>query len=311
MSKLTKIYSALVFVSLLANPIASNAGELVIGNSLQIGDDLKATESKLKEFCQRIVVVNADSPRFPLAANSEQHLICKKYQNSDVSFEKAVFVIADERFAHMEAIGVSVPALEKMLGEPNGKYLGMKIFADASYWLSVDRARLVWLHDNAKHPNLFSWNNPYLSNSEFQYTTPSIEIPNLLNFDKGLNDLRPLFADHCKQVQEEHHENVWLLSNPDEQIQINCFGYHYAGFDRKFEAVFGDGKLQLVWILTAKAEESRLRTLLVERWGKAEMDTAKWEVYADGRISLRKDKPELLVLSDEMIPLYRGELESE
>ena len=88
-------------------------------------------------------------------------------------------------------------------------------------------------------------------------------------------------------------------------MQINCFGYEYAGFERKFEAVFGDGKLQVVWVLSGQQEEQRIRQQLLADWGPAEITNPKWEVFAGGKISLRKDKPELLILADEMIPYYR------
>jgi len=210
----------------------------------------------------------------------------------------------------MEAIDVSVPALQKVLGETKSMYLDMNIFHNGTYWLDENHARLIWLHDDAKHPNLFSWHNPYLTTSNIQTQTASVEIPDLFDFDSDLEKLKPLFAEQCDQIQQEHHEEAWLLNKPEVQIQINCFGYMFGGFERKFEAVFGDGRLQLIWILTAKAEEPRLRELLVKRWGEPETNTANWEVYAKGRISLRKDKPEMLVLSDQMIPLYRNELES-
>lgn len=48
-------------------------------------------------------------------------------------------------------------------------------------------------------------------------------------------------------------ERVWLPHAPTTQDQVNCFGYYYAGFPRTIEAVFGDGTLELAWILTAAA----------------------------------------------------------
>ncbi len=117
--------------------------------------------------------------------------------------------------------------------------------------------------------------------------------------------MRPIFKQKCKQIKEDKIEKIWLKNEPKEQIQINCFGFSFAGFDRKFEAVFGDGKLQVIWVLTAKPEEQRLRELLVADWGKPTLVNEMWEVFDGGKIALRKDKPELLILSDEMMPHYQ------
>ena len=86
-------------------------------------------------------------------------------------------------------------------------------------------------------------------------------------------------------------ERVWLPNKPEQQVQIDCFGFPYAGFERKFEAVFGDGKLQVIWVLTGKPEESRLRALLIKDWGQPSLVNESWEVFGDGRISLYNAKP--------------------
>jgi hypothetical protein len=302
------ILSAILILGI-TKPLLAN--EVAIGKNLRIGDDLSSTRSKLEGFCKSLEVLDVDSPRFPLAEKKEQHLICERYEHSDVTFERVAFVIADDRFVHMEAIGVSVSSLSRILGDTDSRYLDMDIYENGTYWLDENNSRFLWLHDDAKHPNLFSWHNLILDDSNYKYSPASIQIPDLLDFESDLKSLEPLFAEQCQKTRKEHHQKVWLLNKPKEQFQINCFGYLFAGFERKFEAVFGDGDLQLVWILTAKAEESRLRKLLVDRWGAPAINTENWEVYAKGRISLRKDKPELLVLSDQMIPLYRAELTSE
>lgn len=302
---------ALAFVLLMSVSQNSLAMDLTIGENLQLGDNLQSAEAKLKEFCGNITVLDTASPLFPLAANKEQHLICDQYKDSYLAFGKAVLVIADDQFVQMEAIDVSVTPIKSALGETSSRYLDMNIYSKGTYWLDEKNKRFVWLHEDAKHPNLFSWHNPYLTDSEFQPPNALIEIPALLDFDQNLEELEPLFFEQCSQTRKERHDKVWLPNKPEVQIQINCFGYRFAGFERKMEAVFGDGSLQLVWILTAKAEEQRLRELLVNRWGAPEIHTDKWEVYNEGRISLRKDKPELLVLSDQMIPLYRSKMESE
>jgi hypothetical protein len=57
---------------------------------------------------------------------------------------------------------------------------------------------------------------------------------------------------------------------------------------------------QWPWILTSKTEEDRLRKGLTKAYGKPIYASEDWEVFDEGRVSLRKDKPEVMVLVDEL-----------
>ena len=93
--------------------------------------------------------------------------------------------------------------------------------------------------------------------------------------------------------------------------QVNCFGIEYAGFPRKIEARFGDGGLELLWILTAKGEESRIAASLQEAYGKPVFENQEWAVFKNWEVSLRKDKPEVLVLPPEGAKSHRESLIAE
>ena len=94
--------------------------------------------------------------------------------------------------------------------------------------------------------------------------------------------------------------DVWLLSQPELQQQLDCFGLEFAGFPRKVEAVFGDGILEQAWILTGKGEENRVRKALVAEYGNPIFVNDKWEVLHENQVMLRKDKPEVLMLSTKL-----------
>ena len=168
----------------------------------------------------------------------------------------------------------------------------------------ADRAWLM--SGEAAHPNLFQWPNPYAeSTSRVTYDNAAAR-PGALRFGGRLESLRPLFERDCAFTDLNQYD-VWLLTEPKVQQQLDCFGIEYAGFPRKIEAVFGDGILQQAWILTGAGEESRVRDALEVAFGKASYVDERWEVFDDGRVMLRKDKPEVLMLSDELAPLYRAE----
>jgi hypothetical protein len=94
-------------------------------------------------------------------------------------------------------------------------------------------------------------------------------------------------------------------NDPNAQLQIDCFGIEYGGFPRKFEARFGDGKLNVLWILTGKGEEDRLRQKLISEYGQVIFKDDNWEVFNDWQVLLRKDKPEVLMLTKELAVFYR------
>ena len=93
--------------------------------------------------------------------------------------------------------------------------------------------------------------------------------------------------------------------------QVNCFGIEYAGFPRKIEARFGDNGLELLWILTAKGEEARVAAALQAAYGEPIFESDEWSVFRNWEVSLRKDKPEVLVLSTEGARTHRERLTAE
>jgi len=287
----------------LAIPIATLA-DIEIGDAVTLGDDMTTLRSKLQSSCKAITRVTISPPRFPLAENNEQHLICDNYAQGDIRFSKTAFTLADDRLVRMEATGIAPQQVKVALGEASAAYLDYEIYGDGLFWLSETRNTVIWLDSTGLHPNLFAWRNPLAYGKEYPYTPTAVVHPQIAKFETSLNQQIPQLEASCSPLLVEEIAEIWLQNQPQRQTQANCFNYPYAGFERKLELVFGDGRLQVVWILTAKAEEQRIREHLIAQWGSPDINNATWEVFEEGRISLRKDLPELLLLSDEMIPLY-------
>ena len=274
---------------------------------VSIGQSTSGALEAMNAWCPDSTIEEFKKPSFPLAAENERWAIFRTCDDAPMAFETLAMVFADGALAHLEARGIDHGALTAQLGEPDGVYLGMENRFDGTVWVDQPGQRLVWLAPDAVHPNLFAWSSPQLDPRP--PAPKSTLIPALLDFSSNLEALRPDFDSTCGQVSILENERVWLPNQPEQQVQIDCFGLPYAGFERKIEAVFGDGKLQVIWVLTGKAEEARLRDQLEEDWGAPSLVNETWEVFGQGRISLRKDKPELLILSDEMIPLYSAHFE--
>jgi len=307
MTQILRLLSCCFFVAL-ANTFPAKATALNFGEQIQLGDSHLQVMEKLKSYCKKLSQLDVSPPNYPLAEKTEQHIICINYADDKMQLNSAAFVLADDKLTQVNAEPANIDEIEQLLGEAEGEYLDNKIFLQGAYWLDKNNNRVTWLSKAALHPNLFSWTNPYLTSTTAVSYSHDIRIPTMLDFSRNLETLMPLFQNTCPLIKVDKANRIWLPNKPTTQTQVNCFAYPYVGFPRKLEAVFGDGKLEVIWVLTGKQEEERLRQLLQAEYGPAESVSDNWEIFAKGRISLRKDKPELLILSDEMIPLYKAKL---
>jgi len=302
--KFTHYFLIVVFSLVSFGSSANSEKSFHLGKNIKLADNQTAVSDKLANYCQSITNFRVETPQYSLAEKSEVHLICNQYKDAKFQFERAVFTIADNQLKQVQAKGFDFKAIVDYFGEPEGEYLGISVYQKGRYWLDKKANRFVWLAKEGLHPNLFAWHNPLLVQQSYPPTDQSIIIPDLLDFNSTLDKLLPQFEKDCPLSKVDIAKRIWLPNKPQSQTQVNCFAYSYAGFPRKMEAVFGDGKLHVVWVLSGKQEEARLRSLLTKEFGEPSIVNEKWEVFENGRISLRKDKPELLILSDEMIPLY-------
>ncbi len=305
----------LAVLTLIVSSAGSHAAE--DGDSIIAGlgweSDAAMVESVLKDVCKSVDVANASPVQFPLASDTEQHFRCEDMALPGGSIAKAVFVVADDRLKMAELRGGAVNALVYPGLETQMRYLEYDVYNQAS--LFVDRKTdTAWLLSvEALHPNLFTWSNPYLDDDQADIPEydASAATPSLFEPGGELNTLLPIFEAACPLMNVETIKQPWLATNPDAQSQVNCFGYVYAGFPRKIEAVFGDDELELIWILTGKQEEDRVRNALIDAFGAPEMTNDKWDVFSSGRVALRKDKPEVLVISEKLVSYYWEQFQAE
>ena len=83
-------------------------------------------------------------------------------------------------------------------------------------------------------------------------------------------------------------------------LQISCFGVDCLGFPRKIEARFGDDKLNVVWILGPKGEETRVLNALIEQFGQPIYTNDDREIFNNWQVGLRKDNPEVLLMEQNL-----------
>mgnify|MGYP001828517878 CR=1 FL=1 len=272
-------------------------------HGLEWQESLSSTRAKIEAHAEDVTIYSPNKTSFPLAKKKEQHLVCLNYKSERGIIQELVFTFADDKLVYIEAYGNAVKALTGHRKDTAQTYMDY-----SGYWKDLTIAKIgedkVWLlTPEAAHPNLFTWNNPYLpvNKNNNKPIDPSVQIPEYLKMGASLEELKPALEAASVFTYEQQLDG----SDPNAQLQIDCFGVPYAGFPRKFEARFGDGKLNMVWILTGKGEEERLRQSLEQIYGAALYQDEAWEAYNNWQLMLRKDKPEILVLTPELAEFYR------
>ena len=274
-------------------------------NEIRFHEPLVTVQEKLEEISQTVELIAPKETSFPLAKLKEAHLIASKIQTKDGTINRAVFTFSDNQLTNIEAQGNVIKVLMGSEQDSLGTYMDYLVNFKKGM-LGKTGSDKVWiLSEEALHINLFIWENPYLNSvhSSVPKYSSSAQIPDFLQMGADLEVLRPLLEANSDIVYEEKLDG----SDPNAQVQLNCFGIEYAGFPRKVEARFGDNKLNMVWILTGKGDEDRLRKKLTKIYGEPVFKNEAWEIFNDWTIGLRKDKPEVLIMTKALGQFYKKE----
>ena len=299
--KFHRIKGLALFVLLFSSLIRAQSIELI--HQLQFGQTAEEVSNTLKAHSDAMKLIKPDQVNFPLAQNSEAHLLVTKLAVHDAVLEKVVFTFADDQLVYLEAQGNVEQVFMAHRKDTARQYMDYQVYFDDLLFIRGDQDRAWLLTPESVHPNFFTWHNPYLDwkEDEIPVYESSAEIPDWLQMGANIEQLRPSLEEAATLVFEEELDG----SDPNAQIQINAFGVAYAGFPRKIEARFGDGKLNVVWILTAKGEEDRIRQKLIKVYGQPIEVMKDWEVFENWTVLLRKDKPEVLLLTKELGQFYK------
>ncbi len=299
-------FASTIFGLLLSTAAAAESwldGRLL---GLAAGDTEAVAANKLGDRCSSIERRVISPPSHPSAESSEVHLVCHGVDINERAVESLVLTFGDDSLAMVFAEGGAAAALGSMFSEELQAYIHFTGSFDDLLIMDVAADRAWLLTPDTAHASLFAWANPYAESSASPEYQPSAVRPDVLDFGEHLDSLQSRFEAQCDFTRLAEYE-VWLLTEPTVQQQLDCFGFEYAGYPRKIEAVFGDGILEQVWILTGKAEEDRVRRALIEAYGEPSYVDENWEIFDDGLVMLRKDKPEVLMVSDRLAPLYRAQ----
>ena len=293
----------LFILTILLLPLTTFSQAEIIFNGVTLENTSKEVIQKMSSISATVNIVTPRVVRFPLAKNTESHLICTNISTENGSIEKAIFTFADDKLSHIEARGNAVKVFESNQKDTARTYLDYKVYIKNKLFLN-EKKDVAWiLNEEGMHLNLFTWENPYFKSSYKPSIDISGKIPDFITMGENINTLKPILEVNSAFTNTEKLDGT----DPNAQVQINCFGVKYFGFPRKIEARFGDNQLNTVWILTAKGEEDRIRQELIKHYGKPIFVNDAWEIFDNWKIGLRKDKPEILLLNQELGLFYKKE----
>lgn len=274
-------------------------------NDIRFYQSLEEIKPKIQSIAESVEVISVNEPRFPLAEKTETHLICTNVKTEHGTIKKVGFTFSDDQLTYIEARGNAVNSLTDHRKDTAMVYLDYKAYFSDLLFANVLKDIAWLLTPESVHPNLFTWENPYLNDEKRtkQDYYESARVPDFIKMGAHIDELRPLLKSKSTLMNEEQLDG----SDPNAQVQLNCFGIEYAGFPRKMEARFGDDHLNMVWILTGKGEESRLRAKLIDVYGEPVFANEAWEAFEGWEVLLRKDKPEVLLLTKELGQFYKKE----
>ena len=274
-------------------------------NGIVLKQNLEVVSNKLKEISGTVELVTVDVPVFPLAKAKENHLVCTNLQTPKGKVAKAVFTFADDTLQYIEARGHVETTLVEQTKDTPRTYLNLEVYPADKLFYDPDQDAVWIMSEEAMHVNLFTWNNPLLdpNHKASINDNTSSEVPAFLEMGSSMEKMKPVLKANSLFTTTDELDG----SDPNAQIQINCFGVSYMGFPRKIEARFGHEKLNVVWILTGKGEEDRIRKALKAQFGEPIYVNEAWEIFNDWQVGLRKDKPEVLLMEKSLGLKYKTE----
>lgn len=303
-----------LLLAAVVTPLAPAAGHSLADLHIDAwGASLDEVRAAITSHADHVEVVPVTPPRHPLASQDETYLVCRDLRTaSNDVVATAVYTFADDSLVVVE---VETEGLSE--GAPSE---GDSVVSFPPFVVDVSTFTVTHLEDDhawilspeAAHAHAFLWSSPDGSGTHDREGGPdrmddgsAMALPSCLPLGASIDEVAPLLDAACVATMRRDISEVWLATEPEQQVQIDAYGVTYAGVPRKAEAVFGDGRLELVWILTGRGEEDRLRRMLTAAFGDPVYVDDDIEAFDGWRVALRKDKPEVLFLSERLIPHYR------
>jgi hypothetical protein len=240
---------------------------------IEMGQSEAAASTAIDTACDYVARIEITATRFPAASESEVHLRCSNLTLADSrAGGDAIFTFADDKLVLIHTRGQ--PDNLRPDAEPVAQFEDFDIYMPHQIIVNAKTGQSAVFGEFPIVPLAFHWDNP-------AWTSETLN-------------------EACALPVGRSMDEVWLATAPAAQFQIDCYGYEIAGYPRKIEFVFGDETLQQIWVMFDSGDIPRLREFLSANYGDAISVDDQYEIFDEGRLALRKDIPEIRMVSDEI-----------
>lgn len=299
---MTKTLLSLAFVTLVTCNIAQ-AQETPIGG-VEMGQTEAAATSTINAACDGVARIEVMATRFPAASETEVHLRCTTLTLADGrAGGDAMFTFADDELVLIHTRGQADNLRPDT--EPVAQFEDFDVYMPQQIIVNAKTGQSAVFGEFPMVPLAFHWDNPAWTSDAVSATNADFFLPPEVVFGASLAEMTATLKDVCPLSIGRSIDEVWLATKPAAQFQIDCYGYEIAGYPRKLEFVFGDETLQQMWVMFDQGDIPRLREFLTANYGDATSVDDQYEIFDEGRLALRKDIPEIRMVSDEIASRLR------
>ena len=157
-----KIFKNQLVFFLLVSPIILMAQAESVFNDIRMEESLEIVLDKVKDISEDCKMISIDEPRFPLAKDKEEHLVCTNVKTDYGIVGKVVFTFGDDKLTYIMSKGNVNKVFAEKRKDTSRAYMEYDVYFSDRLFLNK-RKDLAWiLTEEALHTNLFAWINPYL-----------------------------------------------------------------------------------------------------------------------------------------------------
>jgi hypothetical protein len=126
--------------------------------------------------------------------------------------------------------------------------------------------------------------------------------PGVIRYGESVASMKAALAGICKITGTRRIDPPTLPNVKEKQMQIDCTGFAFLGKPRRAEFVFRDGSLEMVWIKSGADEQASILKKMTEANGAPTHRNKKYVAFANSRVAVRLDRPEVLFYSEKIAP---------
>ena len=266
---------------------------------IEMGQSEAAASTAIDTACDYVARIEITATRFPAASESEVHLRCSNLTLADSrAGGDAIFTFADDKLVLIHTRGQ--PDNLRPDAEPVAQFEDFDVYMPHQIIVNAKTGQSAVFGEFPIVPLAFHWDNPAWTSDNISPTKAEFFLPPEVVFGTSLAEMTETLNEACALPVGRSMDEVWLATAPAAQFQIDCYGYEIAGYPRKIEFVFGDETLQQIWVMFDSGDIPRLREFLSANYGDAISVDDQYEIFDEGRLALRKDIPEIRMVSDEI-----------